>query len=255
MEYFMLIYNKILNSRVFKFLPYFICNYIFKKIVYFKYSKKLSLCSNNYKITKDQIINLHKECNHQSEIKTCNYLPQLLKVIFGQKLFTFCDYGCGSLKNYYILKKKLNINYLFKDQHVIDDILEDYINEKKIKNIHKFTGTEENIDFFYFGASYQYIREIDRLLISSNIFISNYILISGIITYKNDTKEKIVVSQHNVNKENFLYFYNENYLNNIIVSKGYEKIFSEKNKSDLHINFSNFRKLNLAYKDILFKKK
>lgn len=251
----MLIYNKILNSRIFQFLPYFICNYIFKKITYFKYSNKKELIKNNYEISGNEIINLDKEYYLDKNIKTCNYLPQLLKIIFGKENFTFCDYGCGSLINYFILKEEFNINYLYKDQIIIDNILEKYIRKHNIKDIKKFTEKIKNIDFFYFGASFQYIENINQLLKQKSLFKSKYIFLSGIITYKQKKQRKIIMSQHNVNKEIFLNFYNEDYLNNIFISNGYEIIFSETNKTDLHINYNNLKKLDPNYKDILYKKK
>jgi len=64
-------------------------NYIFKKITYFKYSNRKELIKNNYEISGNEIINLDKEYYLDKNIKTCNYLPQLLKKYLEKKTLLF----------------------------------------------------------------------------------------------------------------------------------------------------------------------
>ena len=252
----MLIYNYIINSRIFRVLPLFLANFLLRKIVYFSKSNDTNL-RNNYKISKQNLLNLENtNFNNELNHKTCSYLPNLIQVLFNNRSFCFLDYGCGNLDLYSELSKKTKVNYLIHDQKEITSIISSIIKNQNFKNIDLYENNKnEKIDFLYFGASYQYIENIEKIITTNeNLLNSKYILISGIILYKKFENDKFVVSQHNVQEKIKLYFYNQNYLINFFKSKNYRVIFNEKNNSDKFINFNNFDKLDLKYSDIFFKK-
>jgi len=145
---------------------------------------------------------------------------------------------------------------LIHDQKEITNIISSLIKNQNFENIDLYENNKnKKIDFLYFGASYQYIENIEEIITSNeNLLNSKYILISGIILYKKFENDKFVVSQHNVQEKIKLYFYNQNYLINFFKSKNYRVIFNEKNNSDKFINFNNFDKLDLNYSDIFFEK-
>lgn len=145
---------------------------------------------------------------------------------------------------------------MIHDQKEITNIISSLIKNQNFENIDLYENNKnKKIDFLYFGASYQYIENIEEIITSNeNLLNSKYILISGIILYKKFENDKFVVSQHNVQEKIKLYFYNQNYLINFFKSKNYRVIFNEKNNSDKFINFNNFDKLDLNYSDIFFEK-
>ena len=252
----MLIYNYIINSRIFRVLPLFLTNFLLRKIVYFSKSNETNL-GNNYKISKQNLLNLQNtNFNNETNHKTCSYLSNLIQILFNNNSFCFLDYGCGNLSLYSELSKKTKVNYLIHDQKEITKTISSIIKNQNLQSIYLYENNKnEKIDFLYFGASYQYIENIEEIITNNeNLLNSKYILISGIILYKKFEKDKFVVSQHNVQDERKLYFYNENYLINFFKSKNYRVIFNEKNNSDKFINFNNFGKLDLKYSDIFFKK-
>lgn len=140
------------------------------------------------------------------------------------------------------------------DQPKIRLIINKIIRKKKLKNISLFNENNyKKIDFLYFGASYQYVENIEEILLKSGLFFSKYILISGLITYRGLKKNKFITSQHNVTGEKKCYFYNEKYIINLFSQNKYRLIFNEENNSDKYINFSNIKNIKINYRDFLFK--
>ncbi len=234
----------------------FLTNLLLRKIVYFSKSNETNL-KNNYKISKQNLLdlqntNLNSVLNH----KTCPYLSNLIQILFNNKPFCFLDYGCGNLNLYLELTKKTKVNYLIHDQKEMIKTISNIIKNFNYKNIYLYENNKnEKIDFLYFGASYQYIENIEKIITNSkNLVNSKYIFLSGIILYKKSETNKFVVLQHNVQDKRKLYFYNENYLINFFKDQNYKLVFNEKNNSDKFINFNNFGQLEFKYTDILFKK-
>ena len=234
----------------------FLANFLLRKIVYFSKSRDTNL-ENNYKILNQTLINL-KNTNFNDELNhnTCSYLSNIVQILFNNRPFRFLDYGCGNLNLYAKLSKITNVNYLIHDQKEIVDAIDYVIKNQNLKNIYLYENNKnQKIDFLYFGASYQYIENIEEIMTSDSCLLnSKYIFLSGIILYKKFKRDKFVVSQHNVQGHKKCYFYKEDYLINFFTKNNYRVIFNEKNNSDEYINFNNFEKLDFKYSDIFFKK-
>tara|TARA_B000000475_G_C15976217_1_gene439037 strand:- start:226 stop:993 length:768 start_codon:yes stop_codon:yes gene_type:complete len=248
---------KILNSRIFQLFPYYLSKKILNNLNYFKKTNLLHIPENSYPLSiKDLEQNISKENKKLSNFfHSCHYLPALLRILFNNKKFNFLDYGAGNLKNYYYLLNFFNnIQYYFKDQ----DIVEKYIIKKKfnLKNFNIYKK-QKNISFLYFGSSFQYIENGEQIL--ENITKHNkpkYILLSAINVYEGKSEKKIIYQQNNiVNKKIYLYFYNKDYLINLLKNKNYNLVYCLRNISDNYLNYKNLEKKNFEYCDLLFEKK
>ena len=234
----------------------FLANFLLSKIVYFSYSNETNL-KNNYKISQQHLLSLRNtNFNHDRKHNTCPYLSNLVQILFNNKSFYFLDYGCGNLDLYTELSKVTKVNYLIHDQKEIINAINYVIKNQNLQNIHSYESYKnKKLDFLYFGASYQYIENVEEIITNDSFLLnSKYIFLSGIILYKKFDKNKFIVLQHNVKGNKKLYFHKENYLINFFKNNNYKIVFNEKNNSDKYINFNNFDELDLKYSDILFKK-
>lgn len=252
----MLIFNHIVNSRIFRILPFSIANYLLKNIIYFKRSNFKKLI-NNYNLNVSNIDNLKLSINNRNSHITCPYLSNILHLLFRNEKYNFFDFGCGNLNLYHEITYDSNINYIAYDQEKIIQVIKENIDKNQLKNITASEMIEDvNIDFLYFGASFQYIENIENYFQKfKNFSNSKYIFLSGIIVYEKDSSNKFIVSQHNVPSDmRMLYFFNKQYLKKFFNKINYSVVFEKKNFSDKYLNFRNFKNLDLNYYDILFKK-
>ena len=117
-----------------------------------------------------------------------SHLPHLLHVIYEKKnKLTFYDYGAGNLNLYYYLDYKFkNLDYVFKDQSIVEKKIRIIIKNDNLGNL--FTSDQEkqfNYDIIYFGSSLQYINNYKEELLKF-FNRSKYILISQTPFFHND---------------------------------------------------------------------
>ena len=229
-------------------------NYCLKNIVYFSTSTDKNL-KNNYKILKENLSFDDKfDIKNYKNHNTCPFLPSLIKILFEKKRYIFLDFGCNNLDLYAELANKTNGYILVHDQPKLRSIIDQVIKKKKLKNVSLFDENKSRkIDFLYFGASYQYIENIEKILNKNKLFLSKYIFIAGLITYEGLQKNKFVTLQHNVIGEKKCYFYKKKYIINLFSQNKYRLIFNDKNNSDKYLNFKNFKNIKIGYEDFLFK--
>ena len=165
------------------------------------------------------------------------------------------DFGCNNLELYAELTNKTKGYILVHDKPEIRLIINQIINKQKLKNISLLEKNKhKKVDFLYFGASYQYIENIEKILNQNKFFFSKYIFISGLITYDGLKKDKIIVSQHNVMGNKKMFFIKKKYIINLFSQNKYRLIFNVENNSDKFINFRNFKDKTISYSDLLFKR-
>ncbi len=114
-------YNYIINSRLFKFLPKFLTDHMLSNIIYFKKIKKKKLDNDNYKIDNVFKYNYKKslklnDFNLEKTHFVYSNLKMLINLLFSNNKINFLDYGAGEIKNYLLFKKNKKISYYYKDQ-------------------------------------------------------------------------------------------------------------------------------------------
>ena len=258
----MIIYNNIIKKRLFKFLPKFITDFLLDRIIYFEKVKKKTLPKENYTISKSFEQDYVNQVNlKEEEIKKLNFIyPNLqfiINLLFKKKKFNFLDYGAGDLKNYLILKSSYNnLKYYYKDQSIFENFFRKKKVDKKFDNFN-FLSEKKNeyFDFIYFGSSFQYIENIDDILLKIISKKTKYLLISGVTIFQHLKENLFICKQCNMPKQNnYLYFYNKKYLVKKLEKFGFKLAFTSKNLSDPLINYKNFKNNNFLYCDLFFQK-
>jgi len=256
--------NSFLLSKTFDKINSFFAKKIFKLFkVFFVETNLEILPENNYplkNIDVDLIKSKSFAKNNLLPYISYSHLPHLLHIIYEKKnrLFLY-DYGAGNLNLYYYLNYKFkNLNYIFKDQKIVEQKIKMIIKEDNLKNL--FTSDQEYqiyYDIVYFGSSLQYIRNYkEELLTFFNK--SKYLLISQTPFFDNNQlKEKIILKQLNMHPEiNYLYLFNLNYFIKYMKENNYELVEKSINKVTKFLNFKNFDKKkyqNINMYDLLFR--
>lgn len=212
--------NNIINSRLFRLLPKFICDKILSKIVYFEKTNKKNLPYNNYQFhINESNFKKNKKFYNKININKLHYtiphLPAILQILFYDKKINLLDYGAGDIKNFFYLNNHLkNLNYFYKDQDKIEETLKKKNFLKKFNNFEIFKKEQINkINIIHFGSSFQYIENIQEVLKDIKGKNIKYIILSGIIIFNKGNIKKIICLQKNIpNKKIFLYFYNKKFL-------------------------------------------
>ena len=254
-------YNYIINSRLFKFLPKFLTDHMLSNIIYFKKIKKKKLDNDNYKIDNVFKYNYKKslklnDFNLEKTHFVYSNLKMLINLLFSNNKINFLDYGAGEIKNYLLFKKNKKISYYYKDQIEYEKFYEKKINQKIYNNFNIYNEkTKTKFDFIYFGSSFQYLNNVKKILKSIISSKTKYILLSGTIIYEDKNKNYFVCEQLNLSgKKINLFFYNKSYLIKLFKKYGFKLINLSINKSDKFINFKNFNEKNIGYYDIFFKR-
>lgn len=253
--------TNIINSRLFYFLPKFICDKILSRIIYFEKTYKKNLPHKNYQFNIN-VSNFKKKKNcakiYLNKLHyTIPHLPAILKILFNDKKIELLDYGAGDIKNFFYLNNHLkNLNYFYKDQDSIDDLLKKEKFLKKFKNFRIFNLKKINkINIIHFGSSFQYIEDIEKIFKEINGKNVKYIILSGVIIFNNGCKEKVIYLQKNIpNKKIYLYFYNKKFLLNFFKKNNFKSISILKNYTDKYLNWNNLKDNHYEYCDIIFKK-
>ena len=183
---------------------------------------------------------------------TYAHLPDLLEMLTRKNdKINFVDIGAGNLNLYYYLRKKFeNLNYVFKDQHQVEEFVKNFIKVEKLDKIS--VGKVENLNLVniaYFGSSLQYIKDYKKKL---KIFFkkTHYILISQSPFFTNENiDEKIILKQLNMHPFiNYLYLFNFQKFLKFMNENDYDLVERNINNVTKFLNFKNFSKD--LYKDI-----
>ncbi len=261
--------NKFLLSKYASILPTKLLKKIIKKKrIYFVKTNRTNLPKENYpfKINRNELdffFEKYKKRPLSKPISTFPKMRQLLKKTYKNKRFVFLDYGGQYIDNFLYLKKNFpKISYFYLDNKFNNKIIKKFVVEKKIQNFKVINNIYEmknkRIDFLNFGSVLQYIHDYKKVLDFLNKNKPKHILISAITLFKG--KSKFFISkQVNVWPQiNYCYFFNKNYLNNLIEKHKYKKIFCKKNLTDKRINFSNIvdrENIFFQYSDIFYERK
>lgn len=253
--------TNIINSRLFYLLPKFICDKILSRIIYFEKTNKKKLPDNNYQLSINdsnfkEKIKYYNKININKLHYTIPHLPTILKILFKDKKINLLDYGAGDIKNFFYLNNNLEkLNYFYKDQNQIENLIKKEIFLKKFANFKIFKRENKNqINIIHFGSSFQYIENIQTILNDINVNKIKYIIISGIIIFKKGNSKRFVCLQKNIpNKIMYLYFYNKKFLLNFFKKRNFKLISIVRNSTDTYMNWNNFQHNHYEYCDIIFK--
>ena len=257
--------NSFLLTKTFDRLNNFFAKKIFKlfKIFFIETSLEI-LPERNYplrNIDDDLIKSKDFTKNKLLPYVSYSHLPHLLNIIYEKenKLILY-DYGAGNLNLYYYLNGKFkNLDYIFKDQNIVEEKIKIIIKNDNLSNL--FTSDQKNhihYDIVYFGSSLQYIYNYKEELLTF-FDKSKYILISQTpFFHNNQLNEKIILKQINMHPViNYLYLFNLDYFIKFMKENNYELVEKNINKVTKFLNFKNFDKKkykNLDMYDLLFRK-
>jgi len=260
--------NNLFKSKFLNYFPKRIIRLLIKKnkIFFIKIDLK-SLPKINYPFLlslKD--LEEKKEIFSKNEFKIPTnefpYLGLILKLIFQNKdKFKFLDFGAQYIDNYFFLKNKNNnINYVYHDLIENNKVVEEFININELKNIEVVYNLNEikknKFDFIYFGSVIQYVNEYQNLINELTAQKPKYLYFSGVNFFFKNNYNTIVCKQFNVFPQiNYCYFFNFDYLKNLVCSKNYELVYFSEN-SNSKINYSLLNESiddNCKYLDLFFK--
>lgn len=262
----MKILNTFLLSRNFDKLNNFFAKKIFKLFkIFFVETHLDDLPDKNYplkNIDNDLLKSKNFSKNNVLPYISYSHLTHLLHAIYEKKnrLILF-DYGAGNLNLYYYLNNKFkSLDYVFKDQKIVEEKIKIIIKEDDLNNL--FVSDQENqtnYDIVYFGSSLQYIKDYKRELLTF-FSKSKYILISQTPFFDNDRlNEKIILKQLNMHPDiNYLYLFNLSCFIKFMSENNYDLVEKNINKVTKFLNFKNFDKKkyqNIDMYDLLFRLK
>ena len=218
---------------------------------YYKISLNLSYPIPDFslKILKNQKLN-------QREKDLLKFIKKIKK-----KNLTILDVGAGyiNIKNIIEKKTKKKIKLFVKETNGFTKKLEDIkkINEKII-NYELVTNLKylkkNNFDIIYFGSSFQYFLNVDKVLKDIQRINAKFVCIFGSNFFLSDRKS-CIVKQVNMENDIFQRFHSINELQRKFLNKNYELIFKKPKKKDISIkhNIFNFEEFKIF--DLIFKKK
>ncbi len=235
-------------------MPYSIYNFLKLKKYHFinnSNHKNLDFYNSNYNKKKllNNISNYNAE-KYNIDIGIYPNLIHILKILF-KKNFSILDIGAGQAQLY----KYLNSNFKeFKYYYSDTTDMEKFINLRNniVNNNFTIFNFEENIDFTYFGSSFQYLKENDNRInhIKKN---SKYIFFSGLPLYENKKNIEIKkVIQINLKDSYSCNIHNLNEFKNIF--SNFKIIFITENRMLEKVNSYGVGE-DIYFFDIMFEKK
>ena len=138
--------------------------------------------------------------------------------------------------------------------------MQKFININKLENIEVIQNLENVIknkyDFVYFGSVIQYVDKFENLLRNILQQKPKYLYFSGVNLYLKNISNYVICKQFNVFPQiNYCYFFNFDYLKNLVCSNGYELLYFSENPNS-NINYSHINHSlsdSCQYSDLFFK--
>ena len=264
-----IILNRVLNFKKNRLIPKkFIRKIIKKNKIFFIDTNLKSLPNANYsfEVSIDELTQNIKNIKEDNSLPINEYknLALILKLIYKDKEnFNFLDFGAQYLDNYYFINRfNKNINYFYYDQPNVNKVVEEFTSKINLNNFFVLKDIDNlikiKLDFIYCGSVIQYIdnyNEVINKLLSSK---PKYVFFSGLNIFKKSEFKVIVCKQLNIfPKINYCYFFEEAYFENLIISLGYNLMFTAKNPFS-EVNYQNLEeklKINCKYVDLIFERK